>query len=106
MVLLVRVRVLFRAQLKVLPRVERSRLLLEWRLCSGAVYTTEMSSLDDVALEWVGSFGMREGKIAGTRNKFEAWLIECDDIPRNVEFKGGAHETAGRLGVDVRGQRG
>jgi hypothetical protein len=57
-------------------------------LLGGAVYTTEMS-LGEVELEWVGSAGMREEEIAGTRNKFEGWLIECDDSARNVEFKQG-----------------
>ena len=39
---------------------------------------------------------MLSGEVLGVYNKFEGWLIECDEEARKVEFKQGAASPAKR----------
>ena len=57
-------------------------------------------AMDDVELKWFGSMQMLTEDIPGLHNKFEGWLIECDESIRTVDFKQGASASPKRGSVD------
>ena len=84
----------FRAQ----PVADDSAVIIGMdALLGGGNYVDEAIE-QDVEVKWFGSARMIAEDIPGAQNKFEGWLIECDDVARTVEYKQGTSSPGKRSG--------